>query len=913
LCATAILFLLACLFRLWVRLRREGREGAAAAYNVMLQQQILEATLEEERKAEEKRKKEKSMRRYKSFRSSIRSSLGGGSRYSTDIAVQDLDKLPEPSPSHAKQVGAECTPATGTGTGVGSEHGDGEEESDEEESISVQSKQIQRMKTFHQQSMKAAHHFKTPPYDDFRRRLIHSTLLLLSIFYLKFNELQFKLFVCVRAPIPEEALSDLPTYDMFLAEDYQTSCYHSAHLGTSIAVAFIIVLYSIGYPLLTLVVLCRAFVTPGSHGEELDGMTGWLVRHIPLLRPRRTQEEQEEEARKNMQAEDRHNKKVLATAKQRAGVEEKDKGQGQGQGDGHGRSVSISTRDLSSMPSSTLLQAYIQHTRIAQFGFLFIEFKRNHFTFYINTFLQNLWIAAASVLIQSIDVQLFMLGICFTLYCVSVAAYLPYEKWRNNLKDGAMHLFLVVQSLALLSVQPGAHHMQLFIALLAVFGVLILGVALRKYIVRCCDGRSLARLRSKRKSAKVLLFSDADQQNDDEDENDHGHGNGKRKPDTMQLTRSKRRSDDDEDDEHSTQTDKAHHKYAPTSKSGAADVHSVTSKRSSLAGHRQPRFHHTKRLTQSTVTTGHGIDMDEDPDASPDQEHDHPIAARGSSISTPPRSRSARVSPAVTPLRHTRHLHHDTRSSYGSGLSGELRPPPLITQPSPTDPPFPSPSPVSPDAIPFDVEQSPIIHLPHDHDHDDRPSPPSRTGSAHRIGHVTHSPPFKRSGTVVRVRDEQEQEQDQNHHSPRPPSVTSSPLVVDRARSIAPSQRGSGSSTSPHPSPSTASPLTPPRAQRLQTWVDNRAALNGSPTAELLQRRLSSLELMTSSSDGCEHIVALRPIQHMQDDDHTHVGLQEWVGDELTMLPNTPQHAHTHMQPPFVADHAPTQPNTSTS
>jgi len=165
----------------------------------------------------------------------------------------------------------------------------------------------------------------------------------------------------------------------------------------------------------------------------------------------------------------------------------------------------------------------------------------------------------------------------------------------------------------------------------------------------------------------------------------------------------------------------------------------------------------------------------------------------------------------------------------------------------------------------------------------------------------------------VRVRDEQEQEQDQNHHSPRPPSVTSSPLVVDRARSIAPSQRGSGSSTSPHPSPSTASPLTPPRAQRLQTWVDNRAALNGSPTAELLQRRLSSLELMTSSSDGCEHIVELRPIQNMQDDDHTHVGLQEWVGDELTMLPNTPQHAHTHMQPPFVADHAPTQPNTSTS
>jgi hypothetical protein len=191
---TALMFLLACLLRLAFRMRLERHDATVAAAKQLLLEAALQA---EEAKDAEVLAQKRELRRQKTARSTRK------------LLAQQA-----------------------------------QEESDAAEAAAEEAEVMrQRLK---RQATKSAAHFHTPPLEDFKRRLLHSTLLLCSIFFLKLNTLQWKMFSCVRAPTPETVYADEPVYAEFLAEDYQTPCYASAHLGTTIAILVLFIVYSFG-------------------------------------------------------------------------------------------------------------------------------------------------------------------------------------------------------------------------------------------------------------------------------------------------------------------------------------------------------------------------------------------------------------------------------------------------------------------------------------------------------------------------------------------------------------------------------------------------------------------------------------------------------------------------------------------
>jgi hypothetical protein len=65
---------------------------------------------------------------------------------------------------------------------------------------------------------------------DFKQRLSHASLILLSIFYLRISTLMFNAFLCSRAPDPltSTASNAVVSYSLYLTEDLQTVSERSA-------------------------------------------------------------------------------------------------------------------------------------------------------------------------------------------------------------------------------------------------------------------------------------------------------------------------------------------------------------------------------------------------------------------------------------------------------------------------------------------------------------------------------------------------------------------------------------------------------------------------------------------------------------------------------------------------------------
>ena len=119
---------------------------------------------------------------------------------------------------------------------------------------------------------------------DFKHRLCHSLLILLSIFYLRLTTLLFKALVCDHMPnrtAPMDS-SAVMTESLFLREDGQTACWSGSHVSAAASAVLLLLLYSAGFPFFCFVLLVRAFTD-----ESSTGAIGWLRRHFSWLRDRR--------------------------------------------------------------------------------------------------------------------------------------------------------------------------------------------------------------------------------------------------------------------------------------------------------------------------------------------------------------------------------------------------------------------------------------------------------------------------------------------------------------------------------------------------------------------------------------------------------------------------------------------------
>jgi hypothetical protein len=116
---------------------------------------------------------------------------------------------------------------------------------------------------------------------DFKHRLCHALLILLSIFYLRLTTLLFQALLCDRMPDPTAATDSeaIVTQSLYLREDGQTACWTGAHNATAAGAIILLLLYSVGYPLFCFVLLTRAFAN-----ESSTGVMGWLRTHFSWLR-----------------------------------------------------------------------------------------------------------------------------------------------------------------------------------------------------------------------------------------------------------------------------------------------------------------------------------------------------------------------------------------------------------------------------------------------------------------------------------------------------------------------------------------------------------------------------------------------------------------------------------------------------
>ncbi len=116
---------------------------------------------------------------------------------------------------------------------------------------------------------------------DFKHRLCHALLILLSIFYLRLTALLFKALACDRMPDPTAPTDSEATVteSLYLREDGQTECWKGSHNGTAAGAIILLLLYSAGFPLSCFVLLTRAFTN-----EDSTGVMGWLRTHFSWLR-----------------------------------------------------------------------------------------------------------------------------------------------------------------------------------------------------------------------------------------------------------------------------------------------------------------------------------------------------------------------------------------------------------------------------------------------------------------------------------------------------------------------------------------------------------------------------------------------------------------------------------------------------
>ena len=351
--------------------------------------------------------------------------------------------------------------------------------------------------------------FSISPREDFRRRFSHSMLILMTIFYLKLTTLQMRLFVCVMAPAPADALTaDATTQlELLLKADLQTRCYTGSHLACVILALILFVVYTLGFPLAVFILLTRKFAD-----EQTKGVIGWMRRTFPILRPAISKAQERSQAVDKLELQEVAAQRTLntaATMPRVASIDASSDKNGAWQTDVRKPSTLRMTSAAGLTPSMQrkLAYLYVEYERICLFAVFFLDIRTEYFPYRLSTFITNFAFVLVTTFVINVQRQLFALGMVFAFDALVVSWCLPYTHWALNLRSGLIAVLLVAQNGVLLGVQndssaDGGPGSAFFIVLVCVFAMLCVLLAARDPIMRVIARCTGLKIRSSRDGPK---------------------------------------------------------------------------------------------------------------------------------------------------------------------------------------------------------------------------------------------------------------------------------------------------------------------------------------------------------------------------------------------------------------------------
>jgi len=346
-----------------------------------------------------------------------------------------------------------------------------------------------------------AFHVPTPQRETawmgFRRRLQHAIIILFCIFYLRICVLQLKTFRCEMAPVPDplslpgEFLAD-HEQRLFISEDLQTECYTGAHLQLVIVVSLLFAVYTLGLPLICVVVLMREMGEPST-----DGVIGWLWRNVSWLRAPKY---------KRLEAHAVYSVASHAapeqTPQRTGGTASKSAPASAAVGPvrgATGRTSSPATKQavqLSSLAKKPLTRADKRFTvmrvatgistaRAESWGFLYLAFRPSHFCAMSLVLAMQVAFALVNVLASDAEPmrKLFLSGLLMSVQSMAIAVELPFRTWKDNFRHVLISLASMMHTALLVLTHVDGGRSPYFITLVLLFVLATLMLVLRDYIV----------------------------------------------------------------------------------------------------------------------------------------------------------------------------------------------------------------------------------------------------------------------------------------------------------------------------------------------------------------------------------------------------------------------------------------------
>ena len=281
------------------------------------------------------------------------------------------------------------------------------------------------------------------PRQDFNARLIQAFFFLATIFYFPLTHLQFRLFHCTEAMMPQSSTSSAPSGNgLFLANDLSIQCFQGDHMIAIIIAVIGLLILTIGFPILTYIHLCRRLLPLTLHVIDLKirarvsdkssnatnvsipdpfigGVTGWLTHNFRIFHSterasassKYAREEDEIESPSSSSSSSNTQPKKLTTAADDATRAER------------------AQRALVNKS-----QAYLRYLLAceSQFGIMFQHHRMEMFMFRTLSLMMLIFTGAFCALVSSFSVRLFLMGLTYIFLSLAVWWWVPGVRSKYN-------------------------------------------------------------------------------------------------------------------------------------------------------------------------------------------------------------------------------------------------------------------------------------------------------------------------------------------------------------------------------------------------------------------------------------------------------------------------------------------------
>jgi len=374
---------------------------------------------------------------------------------------------------------------------------------------------LQQDKELREQHEKDMAQLKVSPHTDVYCRIQHAMLILGSLLYFKLVVLQLQALSCSQQPDPKQAgllSDDVVQWHSYLIEDGSTRCWQGGHAATFFAVIVLFLGFTLGFPAFCFVLLAR---TVGHRVD--DGITGWILRHLPWLKKYRVHDTHKYAEGAAQGATDQDSDMHKQAADEQPGlvvkVEPAAMGAGVSAPDGSIPSSSVShtagkteplasnssavtkETDTSATPgeSASPVSQWMTHVRVLEkqkswvgmnksqyllekrrrrdtFGALFEGWRTPFFAIALLPFLSQFIYALAQVFSTDALSRAFVQGLTDSLPIVYFLTLLPFNEFRSGLLSASIGIGGLAYTVLMLGVIPlssGHAYMYLLLLVLA--------------------------------------------------------------------------------------------------------------------------------------------------------------------------------------------------------------------------------------------------------------------------------------------------------------------------------------------------------------------------------------------------------------------------------------------------------------